>query len=274
MVLYNGNLFWADPSYSLIKSIPVGGGAITTLASGVTASDLAVDDVNVYWLDGSNVNKAPIAGGLATVLVSGQVSPSSIATDGQRVYWTNAGSSTASTGTVRSVQVGGGAPKTLASGQGEPSFVKADASQVYWGNVLAQLSSVAVGSVPSLGGSTTPLVAGSSTYDSVRALAQVGSTLYFWVGGTLYSVPSSGGAPTLVGTTSTAWGDPHSVYVDTADGYSYDAAGATYDVHAMALADGVTRVVAHIPGLSPLSLAGDATYLYAANYFGIWRVAR
>lgn len=54
---------------------------------------LAVDGTSAYWIDqlGGTVSKVPVGGGAVTLLASGQSSPSAIAVDGTSAYWTNKG---------------------------------------------------------------------------------------------------------------------------------------------------------------------------------------
>jgi P pilus assembly chaperone PapD len=56
---------------------------------GTTESRVAVDAANVYWTDVSTVNAMPIGGGAVTTLASGQATPYDIAVDATSVYWTS-----------------------------------------------------------------------------------------------------------------------------------------------------------------------------------------
>ncbi len=95
------NVYWLDPG--VVRSVPIGGGAVTAVATGLAGPmRLAVDDQAVYWTDAADgtVNKAPLDGGPRTVLARCQQWPTSIAVDGTSVYWTN---ETTAAGTVMKV---------------------------------------------------------------------------------------------------------------------------------------------------------------------------
>jgi hypothetical protein len=117
---------------SVVVSLPLGGGSITTLASYQSASSVAVDSANVYWINwtptSGSVCSVPLAGGSVTTLADNPDGPSSIATDGANVYWTNSNG-----GTVMRIAASGGAPTTLANGLTHPSGIAVDATSVYFG---------------------------------------------------------------------------------------------------------------------------------------------
>jgi sugar lactone lactonase YvrE len=69
------------------------GGALTTIASGIDATSIAVDETSVYLTVATEqaVMKVPLAGGQVTTLAYDQMDPDGIAVDQSSVYWTNFG---------------------------------------------------------------------------------------------------------------------------------------------------------------------------------------
>jgi hypothetical protein len=129
-----------------IVSMPIGGGARTTLATaGVRASgsDLTLVGDTVYWtfsvyetIEGKSVCtlgkvlSVPKAGGPTKTLASGQDGPTAIVADPTAVYWTNAGNE--SDGAVMKLPLAGGAPVALAANRARPVDLAVDATSVYW----------------------------------------------------------------------------------------------------------------------------------------------
>lgn len=134
---------------------------------------LAVDDVNVYWLESvpsGSLMKLPVAGGMPTTLASGQVGSGALAIDSKRVYWTNT-----SSGTVLSVEKTGGAPVVLADALQTPRAIAVSGDEVFW----AGANDSTILKTQTVPGTAPSLVTQESLHD-VRAIAVDANNLY-WV---------------------------------------------------------------------------------------------
>jgi hypothetical protein len=73
-----------------VAKVPLAGGAVTALAN-ASASGIAIDADNVYWVPGGGggetVNEVPIGGGAGRVLAAGQTAVVGPAVDATSVYW-------------------------------------------------------------------------------------------------------------------------------------------------------------------------------------------
>ncbi|MFH2007580.1 MAG: kelch repeat-containing protein [bacterium] len=180
-----------------IKKVPVGGGAVTTMASlGYSNYPLHIRLVgsDLYW-DNPNsgtIKTMPVSGGTPVDVTSGLGHPYGMAVDSTNAYWT-----CDTCGTVGKAPLSGGSPVILASGQTSPYDVAVDATNIYWntytdGTVMKLLLS---------GGTPTALASG---YDWVGQIEVDSGQVYFaaTTGGTpvLARVPASGGAPTELAT--------------------------------------------------------------------------
>jgi len=93
------NVYWteASPGAELLRKTPIGGGLVTTLASGLTlsvdVSDIATDGVNVYWtqgesgVSGGSVNSVSVNGGPTLTIATTSVTPGALAVDANYAYW-------------------------------------------------------------------------------------------------------------------------------------------------------------------------------------------
>jgi hypothetical protein len=136
------NVYWTsaeDPSGNQgngsVMSAPLGGGALTTLASGQNTPDgIAVDSTSVYWIDSGTgvLQSCPVGGGPAVTLATGQNFAYNIAVDSNYVYW-----ATYYGGSVLKVPLAGGTLTTIAVGQADPYDIAVDATSVYWTNTAS-----------------------------------------------------------------------------------------------------------------------------------------
>src|SRR4029077_18313616 len=101
-----------------VNEVPLGGGAVTTLATGLGYPvSLAADGTHVYWVDyDGSVNEVAVGGGSVTKLAGSQNHPVSLAVDGTHAYWINEGAGAG--GSVNKVRLRGGRAVPLAPVQG------------------------------------------------------------------------------------------------------------------------------------------------------------
>ena len=81
IVVDSTSVYWGSDD-GTVRKIPVGGGAVTTLAANSqTPRRLAIDAAYVYWVsfDGGTVQKVPVNGGTVLTLATGQAGPLGIA---------------------------------------------------------------------------------------------------------------------------------------------------------------------------------------------------
>jgi len=150
----SASVYWTD-EYGHIASVPIGGGAVTTLATGTDdgSGAIAVDSTSVYWTSNAGtVLKMPVGGllegGAPTTLATNQVGASHIVLNGGFVYWTALG--IVNSGTIVKVGAVGGTPVTLATGQAQPSAIAVDSTSVYWTNRGTEANNYADGTVMKL----------------------------------------------------------------------------------------------------------------------------
>ncbi len=178
------NVYWTDSSGSLF-SIPTGGGAVTTWATGagVTAPGLALDLTDAYFVGHTRdlVSRAPLGVGAAVPFVPGPC-PGPLALDATHVYMIRM-----CVGTVEAAPKAGGASTTLMTGVGRSKIAVAG-GYVYVGGAGVRRVPVGGGAVETLVPATT----------NVSALATDGAQVYYATFTALRKVPAAGGADVLI----------------------------------------------------------------------------
>jgi hypothetical protein len=230
-------VYWIDPVANAVMHVPVGGGTVTTFASGqgVVNGGLAVDGGVVYWAAGGNLWSAPDFGsgdgGSPLMLAAGlQSAPASgvfgalltLVIHNGVAYWNdNETVNNYYQGTIKEVPLTGPAPEgglptpaTLVSPGQQISGLVTDGSALYWIEAGTQLNNFFDGSIDTgtFGGAASTLAGGSEVFTPPAALAVVGSNVYWSTEAIamqpigIMSVTNVGGTPNTVETlTSTAW---------------------------------------------------------------------
>jgi len=87
LLLDSGFLFWAERE--AIKQMSITGGTIKTLIYGISPSQIAKDNTNIYWTDyyGETINKVDLDTGAVVTLAEMQEKPSFLTVDENDVYW-------------------------------------------------------------------------------------------------------------------------------------------------------------------------------------------
>ena len=145
LAIRDGQIFWAENTVGAIRSVPVGGGPMTTYVANAAYAPIAVavDDTHVFFTDDSpghppQVQAVPRASGAVTAVASPAGKAAGIALTGTgALFWTVPTVTAAGDGLVQSALPGSvpGGPRaatTAASSQVSPSAILTDAANVYW----------------------------------------------------------------------------------------------------------------------------------------------
>lgn len=250
-------------SFDSVMSVPLRGGANTTLASGyyeptIGGSRIAVDSASVYWT-GTDLNsataavwKVPVGGGAATPLASSSTAdvedPVLHATS---VYWIAGG--TEGDSAVMRAALSGGAATTLANSSCIYGPLAVDAAHVYWFDCHDLLETP-------LGGGATVTLAGSVGIDLT-----VDSTSVYWTStdeagdSAVLKIPVDGGNPvTLASAAGKAAG---SIAVDSTSVYWLESSmsPSVSSVMKIPIGGGAAVTIASVQETSPAGIALDAS---------------
>lgn len=167
VVYDSGNIYWEDLGHGTIKSIPAGGdgGAVTTIASGLTIAAVQTPDGPLSWPSGPLATSLLVHAG--TVYWIAAATPVFCPTDGGLC---SGGSGT----TIMSMSATGvGTPKTVLKMSMDPPA--SPVSGVVDAGLLLETP-----------GQSPPIL--------TMTLSPDGNTIYFAAGTRFYSIPSAGGA--------------------------------------------------------------------------------
>jgi len=132
IAVHNGFLFWLAPEQ--VRRMNLDGTENQLLASPLFPTSLAIDARAVYFNDAKagTVNSVPLAGGAVSVLASGLQKPVGIAVDLNDVVFSEWPEGAPESGTVSRVPMGGGPVTVTATGQDRPRDLTVDDADVYW----------------------------------------------------------------------------------------------------------------------------------------------
>jgi hypothetical protein len=175
-----------------LKSVGLQGGAITTLATLGTIKSIRADGTNAYWIDqaGATLDSVPLAGGSVATLASGLGGAVSLRVTASGLLYSDTGPSSGcclqtGLGSLKSVPLGGGPVSTVVAGLDAPAALDADADHLVW----SELSRV--GASPAAGGPTNTLASGIA--NSLARIAADQNNIYVLDGELIKAVPLAGG---------------------------------------------------------------------------------
>ena len=200
--------------------------SLATAAGFITA--IAVDAVNVYWLDvgpcsttcapsSGRVMSVPKTGGTPTTLASGQSTqglPDSLVVDDTSVYWIDSSNSHEDpfpTGTLLRIPKAGGTVVTLASHLGMAAALVESQDDLYWieqDGVDGGFYNGEIMRLPKTGGSPVPFAA-SGYFSHFFGVLGIDATNVYWSPSSdLLSEPLGGGAVTTLASLANDAGSP------------------------------------------------------------------
>ncbi|HEY2675672.1 MAG TPA: carboxypeptidase-like regulatory domain-containing protein [Steroidobacteraceae bacterium] len=276
-VTANAVLFVNSGSSYTMYSIPLAGGALTTVATVPTSAGdalntifgLSVVGTNAYWIDPYNhaLYTVPVTGGSASTLATGIGAPTvtaaiSLAVTATTAYWTEAGTYggcciQAGTGTLKSVALSGGSVSTLFAGLDAPVALTINGANAVWAE------SWRVAAAPLAGGAATTLASGIST--SMARITVDASHVYVLDADFIKILPTSGGTVEKLAAARGDIADSSLVNQDIV----VDATSVYWTVKGIVGGPTVQKVA--LTGGAPVILAVDTTLPNPQDCY--WRIA-
>jgi hypothetical protein len=204
------NAYWIDPYNHALYTVPIAGGSVSSLATGIGAPtvdgliSLAVTTTTAYWTEGGTyrgccvqastgtIKSVPLGGGTVSTLFAGLDAPLALTIEDSNAVW-------AESWRIAQAPLAGGAATTLASGIAtNMARIAVDASHVYI------LDTDFIKTLPAAGGTVEKLAAVTGTIADFSGggqdIAVDGSSVYWTVqggqsGATVQKVALTGGTP-------------------------------------------------------------------------------
>jgi uncharacterized protein (TIGR03437 family) len=246
LVVDASSVYWLEDDGS-VKKVPVAGGAVTALATGLLSPrDLAQDSTSLYFTDvqAGKVQRVAKSGGAVTTLASSLTSPYAIAVDSSNVYFIENGNSTLS-----KVAKAGGAVSALVTGSINSAVLAVDGSGLYY---FAPSQVIYKASLA--GGSGTML---ENIIDAGSSIV-IDSTSVYWGYTALHRVAVGGGTVT---TYAAPIGRVGAMAADASSLYYVKLGGSAAQIASVPLQDGTVTVLVPSSG-AQVGLAVDSTSVY------------
>jgi hypothetical protein len=241
--------------------------ALVTSGQAASAWDIIVVGSSVYWstYNQEKILSVPITGGAASTLSSVENVPAGLASDGTSLFWANSWqeapairAENLSTGLVSTLDLPGDGGTVVIG----PSAIAVDGTYVYWGNEAGAGPS----SVYRANKDGSNPIQLATTVDPVEGITVDATNVYFTVdlGGGVYSVPIGGGATTPI---ATGEANPTDIVTDATSVYWLNGAGVRKAPKSGGPAITLGTCNGNLSTISPycgraVSLAVDATYVY------------
>jgi hypothetical protein len=178
-----------------VANVPIGGGAITTLASGQSlwgGAQLAKDAKSLYYSvyagAGEAIVSVPLAGGTPTTVI-GSGADAALTTDGTYVYYSD------QSGNISRVPVAGGTPTLIHQDPHYAATLATDGVNLYW----LSHDDATTGSVTQMPAGGGPTIVLAGPYSNPPAGLAIDRQYVYWTANNaILRVPIGGGAVTTV----------------------------------------------------------------------------